>query len=142
MYKLYNDTEKELFYEKDYKPLPKLSSLSFTDLIELIENLENAIENACLYGGALLENALYDDIVIVKRYTLSMLINSYSSGTIAGYIGNTKYLQIDKAVNKTLYYIFNCENENIYSLSVDNETIKKLIVDCYMDKLKPDVTWI
>ena len=133
MYKLYNDTEKELFYEKDYKPLPKLYTLSFTELIELCENLENAIENACMYGSALLENALYDDIVTVKRYTLSSIINSYSSGTIAGFIGNTKYTEIDKAVNKTLFYLFNTDDENISPLSVDMEGIKSLVCTCYHD---------
>lgn len=141
MYKLYNDTEKELFFD-DYKPLPTLYKLSITDLVELIENLENACENACMYGSALLENALYDDIVIVKRYTLSTIIKSYSSGTISGYINNTKYVNIDNAINKTLYYIFNCDDQDIYQLSVDNETIKNLVIECYTNKRKPEVTWI
>ena len=137
MYKLYNDTEKELFFD-DYKPLPLLYVRSFDELFGLIENLENAIENACLYGSALLENALYDDIVTVKRYTLSSLVSNCSTGTIAGYINNTKYINIDRAVNKTLYYIFNCEDEDIYNLSVNVETIEKIIVECYTDKLKPE----
>lgn len=137
MYKLYNDTEKELFFD-DYKPLPLLCVRSFDELFDLVENLENAIENACLYGSALLENALYDDIVKVKRYTLSSLVSNCSSGTIAGYINNTKYINIDRAVNKTLYYIFNCEDEDIYNLSVNVETIEKIIVECYKDKLKPE----
>lgn len=137
MYKLYNDTEKELFFD-DYKPLPLLYVRSFDELFDLVENLENAIENARLYGSDLLENALYDDIVTVKRYTISSLVSNCSSGTIAGYINNTKYINIDRAVNKTLYYIFNCEDEDIYNLSVNVETIEKIIVECYTDKLKPE----
>ena len=139
MYKLYSDTEKELFYETDYKPLPKLYTLSFTELIELCENLENACDNAYCNHADMLCSALYDDIVIVKRYAMSSIINSYSSGTIAGFIGNTKYIQIDRAVNKTLYYIFNCEDEDIYNISVDAETIKNIIVECFLDKRKPEM---
>ena len=66
--KLYPDTEKELFFETDYKPLPALRGISLASLRELLENLENAQENAWLYGAELLEMALDMDIRKVKMY--------------------------------------------------------------------------
>lgn len=131
---LYNDTEKELFYNTDYKPLPKLSGLSFQSLYELLDNLYSAADNASINGATLLENALYDDIVELKKYILTNTIKSYSSSTIAGIIGNTKYNQIDIAVNKTLLYLYNTEPENIIDIYTDPQGIADIIIHCYKDK--------
>ena len=67
MYKLYPDTEKELFYNVDYKPLPDLSTVTITEEIELRENLYNALENAFLNGATLLDIALSGDIAKVQK---------------------------------------------------------------------------
>ena len=64
---LYPDTEKELFFS-DYKPLPALHGLSLDNLYAMRENLENAIENAWLYGSELLEMALTMDLQKVNLY--------------------------------------------------------------------------
>ena len=67
--KLYPDTEKELFFETDYVKLPvSLRGISLASLRELLENLENAQENAWLYGAELLEMALDMDIRKIKMY--------------------------------------------------------------------------
>lgn len=135
MFKLYPDTEKELYFDIDYKPIENIiANLDNTGLIELLDNLYSALDNAYCYNAALLENALYDDIVTVKKHILINCIKSYSSGTIAGFIDNTKYTEIDNAVNKTLFYLFNTEDENIFPLSVDMEGIKNLVCTCYHDK--------
>ena len=62
---IYSDTQRELYF-KDYKPLPDLSGASLDSLKELLNNLYNACENAFLYGSALLEIAVYDDIEKVQ----------------------------------------------------------------------------
>ena len=135
MIKLYPDTERELYFDTDYKPITGLlSGLNNTELIELLENLENAFDNAYMYNADLLSMALYDDIVEVKKKILIDSVKSFSSGTIAGFIGNTKYMQIDIAINKTLMFLFHAEEEDIFPLSVDMEGIKKFVCDCYKNK--------
>ena len=64
---IYQDTEKELFFH-DYRKLPSLSHMPLTDLYELKNNLEQATENAWLYGNDLLEVALNFDIRKVNTY--------------------------------------------------------------------------
>ena len=65
--KLYQDTEKELSFD-DYKPLPSLREVSLTDLYELSENLESAIDNAYCAGSDLLVIALDMDYRKVNLY--------------------------------------------------------------------------
>jgi len=65
---IYPDTEKELFFESDYKPLPTLRGLSVASLRELHDNLYAAEENAWLYGADLLTMALDMDIRKVNMY--------------------------------------------------------------------------
>lgn len=128
----YPDTERELYFDTDYKPITGLlSGLNNTELIELLKNLENAFDNAYMNNADLLSIALYDDIVEVKKKILIDSVKSFSSGTIASFIGNTKYLQIDRAINKTLVFLFHAEEEDIFPLSVDMAGIKKLVCDCY-----------
>lgn len=131
--KLYHDTEKELFFD-DYVPLPSFKSETISGLSELLENLSDAAGNAFINGSVLLENALYDDIVTVKRQLLSMIISSYSSGTVAGIIGSNKYTLIDRAVNKTLVFIYHTESEQLHGIETDPESIAQLIVNCYHNK--------
>ena len=80
---------------------------------------------------------VYDDIVDTIKDILTTLVSSYSSGTIASFIENTKYAQIDKAVNNTLYFLYNAEPEQIHDLQVDNASIKSLVCACYKGELKP-----
>lgn len=125
------DTNKELFFD-DYKPIDNLiKGMNTTELLSLLDNLENAIDNAFSYHSELLTMSLYDDIVLLKQRILFINIQAMSSGTVAGIIGNTKYNQIDKAINKTLSFLFNTEPENIFPLKTDYEGITSLIKECY-----------
>lgn len=65
---IYPDTEKELFFDKDYKPLPPLRGLPLDSLRELYGNLCAAQENAWLYGADMLTIALEMDIRKVDMY--------------------------------------------------------------------------
>ena len=64
---LYN-TENELFYDNDYKPLPELSNLDKNELNKLLNNLYAAIDNAYINHAELLYIALYDDILTVQEH--------------------------------------------------------------------------
>ena len=66
---IYQDTEKELFFE-DYKPVSniRLIDLSIDSLEELKKNLENALENTFLFGSELLGIAIDTDIRKVDLY--------------------------------------------------------------------------
>ena len=65
---IYPDTERELFME-DYKPVSGLlSRLALPDLLELQNNLENALENAFIYHSELLEIAITMDLNKVNLY--------------------------------------------------------------------------
>lgn len=65
---IYPNTEKELFFEKDYKPLPVLRGMPLDSLRELYDNLCAAEENSWLYGADLLKMALSMDIHKVDMY--------------------------------------------------------------------------
>lgn len=65
--KLYPDTEKELSM-LDYKPLPTLRGLSVSELRELSENIESAIENAWIYHSDLFALALDMDSRKIDLY--------------------------------------------------------------------------
>ena len=128
---IYNNTEKELSMN-DYRPLPDINNLSCTDLIELLENLYQASENAFMYHSELLQAALYDDIITVQKQRITDNLRFMSSGYIARIIGNTKYTEIDKAVQYTLDYINDTENENaLYILLTDPCNIESLIQAAY-----------
>ena len=77
---------------------------------------------------------LYDSIVRLIKSILTDVISSYGSGTVAAIIGNTKYAEVDRAVNKTLYFLFHAEPEELHSLEVDNASIAELIRTCYKKK--------
>lgn len=132
MYTLYQNTEKELFFDTDYKPLPDLLTLNITQEIELRENLYNAMENAFLNGAALLEIALSDDIVKVQRDICTNYILTMSSGHLATVINSTKYADIDKAtVNAWQYFNYVCTDEEFINVGTDPQEIEKLILKAY-----------
>jgi hypothetical protein len=128
---IYSNTEKELFMN-DYKPLPDINSLSCTDLIELLENIYQASENAFNYHSELLENELYNDSITVQKKRIIDCLLYSSSGSIARIIGNTKYTEIDKAVQFTIDYINDINNTNkLYELYTDPVHVKNLIYNAY-----------
>ena len=77
---------------------------------------------------------LYDSVVRLVKSILTSVISSYGSGTVAAIIGNTKYAEIDRAVNKTLYFLFHAEPEELHGLETDGESIAELIRTCYKRK--------
>ena len=126
------DTSKELFYKKDYKPLPKLENLNCTELNDLLYNLLEAEENAFIYHNEQLENALYNDIIMVQKKKVKLYVKTISSGYIAGLILNTRYSETDKAIYYVLEYIEHCESKVLYLLGMDPGNIDKLLINCYM----------
>ena len=69
MFILYPDTEKELYFVPDYKPLPDcIKSLSKTDLKSLYNNVAAAFDNAYCYHAELLQSALWDDLLTISKY--------------------------------------------------------------------------
>ena len=63
------NSKKELTFD-DYKPIRNinLKSLSMDSLTELRDNIENAMENAFLFGNDLLQIALDMDVNKVNMY--------------------------------------------------------------------------
>ena len=105
-----------------------------TKQIELLHGLYEQEEQAAIDGNGWLETALYNDIVRLSKSILINIVCSYGSGTIANIIGNTKYIETDKAVNKTLSYLFHAEEEFFHDFNVNAADIAKLIKECYMAK--------
>ena len=133
MFILY-DTKKELTIS-EYKPISGLiTGKTAQQLIDILENLENAIDNASIYHSDLLELALSNDVILIKRKLFSMSIHALSSGTIAGIIGSTKYLQIDIAVNKALQYTYNCDGSELLIMPYNYESVCNLVLECYTGK--------
>ena len=138
MFILY-DIEKELTIS-DYKPISGLiTGKTIQQLIDILENLENALDNASIYHSDLLEIALSDDVILIKRKLFSMSIHSMSSGTIAGIIGNTKYSQIDIAVNKALQYTYNCDGSELLIMPYNYQSVCNLVLECYTGKRTTDI---
>ena len=103
-------------------------------MIDILENLENALDNASIYHSDLLELALSNDIILIKRKLFSMSIHTMSGSTIAGIINNTKYLQIDIAVNKALQYTYNCDGSELLIMPYNYESVCNLVLECYTGK--------
>ena len=134
---LYPDTEKELEFS-DYRPLPNLDKLSFTDIAALTENLYDAAGNACAYGSALLEIALCDDIEKVNRKRFENYLRTVSSGHIAAIIGSTKYSDIDKALLAAWKFYNDAESVDFLDWKLGNETIEKIIQEQYQQQSAPE----
>ena len=103
-----------------------------------LESLEKQEEEAQNNGNNMLLVSLFDDVYELKRDILITIVSSYGSGTIANFIGNNKYIQIDKAVSKTMLFLFHADPLQIHDLQVDNASIKNLVYACYRDELKPE----
>lgn len=132
MYKLYPDTEKELFYNVDYKPLPDLLMLNITQEIELRENLYNALENAFLNGAALLDIALSGDIAKVQKDICINYLLTMSSGHMASIIQSTKYADIDRAIIQAWqYFNYVCTDEEFINIGTDPKEIESIILKAY-----------
>ena len=135
MYKLY-DVDRELFFE-DYKKLPYLYDLNCTQLVELRENMYEALENASMYGSALLEIALSDDIVKLQRHMAFQYILTVSPGHLAAVIGSTKYRDIDNAIHTAWsYFNFDCTDDEFLQIGTDTGELEKLIVKAYDAELQ------
>jgi hypothetical protein len=105
--------------------------MSITEQIESLERLEEQEQNAFMNHADMEASGIYTDIVKLKRDILPTLVSSYGSGYIANIIGSTKYSQIDKAVNKTLAYLFHAEDEQIHDIPVNAESVANLVKACY-----------
>lgn len=112
-------------------------SHNITSDICRLETLRKQEEQAHIDGAYMEQIGLYDDVCELVKRILTALISSYGSGTIASFINNSKYLQIDKAVNNTLLFLYHAEPEQLHDLQVDNESIKNLVLACYKGELKP-----
>ena len=102
---------------------------------EQLEQLLQAEQNAFINHADLQAISIYDDIVELKKKMLTDYIMHLSSGTVAGIIGNSRYREIDNAINKTVLYVCEtAEPEDIHELSTDPEGIAELIRQCYKRK--------
>lgn len=113
-------------------------SHNITSDICRLEILRIQEEQAHINGAYMEQIGLYDDVCELVKRILTTLISSYGSGTIANFINNCKYTQIDKAVNNTLLFLYHAEPEQLHDLQIDNESIKNLVLACYNGKLKPE----
>ena len=134
----YPDTTKELNFDTDYIRIrDMINTFKLSDIPGIIDNVEAALENAFINHSELLENALYMDIAALKKWYIVRMISCSSSGTIASYINNTTYRQIDRAVNNTLLYLFEkATEEELYNLSIDPEGIKNVVFTHWKDDIQ------
>ena len=137
MYKLYCDTEKELYFD-DYKSLPNLESLTCTQIIELTENLYNAFDNAFMYGSELLQTALYDDIVKVNRKRSFDYLLQVSPGHLASVICSTKYSDIDNCIHILWQYFNACDEQIYFDIGTSIENIENIIKEQYNNALQQE----
>ena len=127
------ETETELKYPEDYKPIKdRINCFKLHEIPDIIKNLESAAENAFICHSELLERALCDDISELKRWYIIRFISCCSSGTIASYIGKTQYKYIDKAVNNTILYIArSATEEELVNLDISPEGLKDIVTRCF-----------
>jgi len=134
---IYHDTEKELFFSEDYKPLPCLENMTYTDIIELLENVVQALYNAIDNGASMLEIALIDDIITINKYRFIDYLRFTRSGRIASVINNTKYCEIDKAVSAALQYIEK-DDGCLLDIGKDNTGIENIIKTAYQESIREE----
>lgn len=112
----------------------------FAQYAAQLEQLEQAEQEYFINHCDLLAISVYDDIVELKKKMILDYLKYSSSGTIARIINNTRYSEIDKAVNKTILYITEqAEEEYLHDMSMQPEDIEKLIRQCYQAKDKYDL---
>ena len=133
MFVPYPDTTKELFYDTDYvKVRDIINQIRLSDFPETIENLMQALDNAVIYHADMLMNNIYSDICALKKWYIIRIVSCSSSGTIASYIGKSKYKDLDKAVNNTIIYYSDIAKHNeLFNMKTDPEGIKKAVLRCY-----------
>ena len=69
---LYPNTNKELYYNLDYKRLPEnMETLSKDELKALYDNLSSAYDNAFSNHSELLLSVLLDDLLTVSKHIQS-----------------------------------------------------------------------
>ena len=129
----YPDTKKELFFDTDYvKVRDIINQIKLADFPGVIENLMAALDDAVSYHADLLQNNIYSDICALKKWYIIRVISCSSSGTIASYIGKSKYREIDKAVNNTIiYYSDIAKHDELFNMRTDPEGIKEAVQRCY-----------
>jgi hypothetical protein len=130
MFSLYPDTEKELFYS-DYNNLPDLNDLTCTQIVELINNLYNAIDNAYCYHADMLCNALFDDIVKVNKKRCFDYLLQVSPGHMASVIDSTKYTDIDNCIHILWQYFNTCSDQVYFDIGTCIESIENLVKEQY-----------
>jgi hypothetical protein len=99
-----------------------------------IKQIEQALEQAEINGSHMETTGLCEDLCRMKHQYLTMCVSSLSSGTIAGIIGDSRYTQIEKAVNKTLEYLNRIYDESepeLVYIGIDCVSITNLISECY-----------
>lgn len=122
---IYQDTEKELFFE-DYKPIPKqeeLQKLSCTELEELYQNIGEAEGNAASNNSALLEIALFDDLIRLYRERIRIFLCFTGSGSLAQYVKSAKYNYIEKAIANGFYWLNSTDNDCIVEAIIEGFTV-------------------
>ena len=115
------------------------NNMYYSIYTDRLEQLEQAEQEAFLNHADLQAITIYDDIVELKKKMLTDYIMQLSSGTVALIISNSKYREIDNAINKTILYI--CEKadrEELHDMKTDPEGIAELIRQCYKHKDKFD----
>lgn len=110
------------------------TNFDVTSQIELLHQLREKEDISESNHAELELLELYDSVVRLVKSILTTCICSYGSGTIAGIIGNTRYTEIDKAINKTLLYLYHAEPEQLHDLQVDAAGIADIIRNCYHNK--------
>ena len=108
--------------------------MDITKELSYLEQLEQEEQNAFINHDDMNAIEIYDSIVRLKKSIVTTFVSSYSSGYIGKVINNTKYSQIDKAINKTLLFLFHAEESALHDMKTDPESIAKLIQECYKRK--------
>lgn len=107
---------------------------TFLDLPKQIKQVQDKLEQAEMEGAYMETVALCEDLCELKHRYLTLCISSMSSGTIAGIIGDSRYTQIEKAVNNTLEYLNRIYDESepeLVYIGIDCVSITNLISECY-----------
>ena len=109
---------------------------TFLDIPEQVKQIENALQEAEINHDNMAEVGLCEELCELKHKYLTLCVSSLSSGTVAGIIGSDKYIQIDKAINKTLVYLnrlYDDSEPDLIYIGLDVESIANLVKECYHD---------
>ena len=101
-----------------------------------IEQISVELSQAETDGAYMAAVGLCETLCELKYKYLVRFIGSMSSGTVASIIGNNKYIQIDRAINKTIVYLsrlYNDSEPELVEIGINPESIATLINKCYHD---------